>query len=131
MAHAQMSPLGLWKSIDEKTGEVTGEIRIVKTDGIVSGRIEKALGSKAKLNETCAACKDDRKGQLINGLEIIRGAKKTDGKDIWEGGTILDPEDGAIYKLTMTPVDDGKKLQIRGFVGFSLFGRTQTWHRAQ
>ena len=56
---------------------------------------------------------------------------KAAGKEVWEGGTVIDPDNGTVYKLKMTPIDGGKKLEVRGFVGFSLFGRTQTWIRAQ
>ncbi len=130
-AQAQSSPVGLWKSFDEKTGAVTAEIRMMESEGVITGTIQKDLGPKAKLGDVCTACKDDRKGKLVTGLEIIRGARKAEEKDVWEGGTILDPEDGTIYKLKMTPVDGGKKLQVRGFVGFSLLGRTQTWQRVE
>lgn len=130
-AFAQMTPVGLWKSISDKDGSVTAEIRIAETNGVVSGKIEKQLGAKAKPDDKCVACKDDRKDQPIVGLEIIREAKKADGKDVWEGGNILDPDEGKIYKLKLTPIEGGKKLEVRGFIGFALLGRTQTWVRAQ
>jgi len=62
-------------------------------------------------------------------MEIIRGGRKVDGKDVWEGGKILDPENGTEYSLRLTPIEGGAKLQVRGFLGFSLLGRTQTWVR--
>lgn len=124
---AQMNPAGLWKSVDEKTGEAKAEIRIVDTAGTLNGKIEKRLLKDAKPGDVCDECSDDRKGALILGLEIIRGAKKADGKDVWEGGKILDPENGRNYGLRMTPIDGGKKLEVRGSVG--PFGRTQTWTR--
>ena len=124
---AQMNPAGLWKSVDEKTGEAKAEIRIVDTAGTLHGKIEKRLLKDAKPGDVCDECSDDRKGALILGLEIIRGAKKADGKDVWEGGKILDPENGRNYGLRMTPIDGGKKLEVRGSVG--PFGRTQTWTR--
>jgi uncharacterized protein (DUF2147 family) len=62
-------------------------------------------------------------------MEIIRGGRKADGKDVWEGGKILDPENGTEYSLRLTPIEGGAKLQVRGFLGFSLLGRTQTWVR--
>ena len=111
-AFAQMSPVGLWRNIDDKTGEAKAEIRIVDNGGVLSGRIEKTLKKDAK--PTCEECKDDRKGQPIVGLEIIRGAHKADGKDEWEGGRILDPENGREYTLRLKPTDDGRKLQVRG-----------------
>jgi len=128
---AQMTPVGLWKSVSDKDGSVTAEIRIVETAGVVSGKIERDLGPKAKPEDKCTDCKDDRKDQPIAGLEIIRGVKKVDGKDVWDGGTIVDPQGGTVYKVKITPVDGGKKLEVRGYVGTPLFGRTQTWLRAQ
>jgi uncharacterized protein (DUF2147 family) len=61
----------------------------------------------------------------------MRGLKKTEGKDVWEGGTIVEPESGTVYKAKVTPIDGGAKLEMRGFVGFALLGRTQTWIRIQ
>ncbi len=124
---AQMSPAGMWRSLDEKTGEAKAEIRIVESGGALNGKIEKRLLKDAKPGDVCDECSDDRKGAPILGLEIIRGAKKTEGKDVWEGGKILDPENGRNYGLRMTPIDGGKKLEVRGSVG--PFGRTQTWTR--
>src|SRR5262249_21835961 len=81
-AFAQVSPVGLWRSADDKTGEAKAEIRIVDNGGVLSGRIEKTLKKDAK--PTCEECRDERKGQPIAGLEIIRGAKKAEGQDVWE-----------------------------------------------
>ncbi len=128
-AFAQSTPIGLWRSIDEKTNQPTAEIRIVDDGGVVSGRIEKRLSPTAKAEDVCKECKDERKGQPLLGMEILRGAKKVEGKDVWEGGKILDPESGREYNLRLTPVDGGQKLDVRGSIG--PFGRTQTWVRAQ
>jgi uncharacterized protein (DUF2147 family) len=126
---AQSTPVGLWRSVDDKTGDAKAEIRIVDDGGKLTGRIEKRLAKDAKPDAVCEECKDERKGKPILGLEIIRGAHKTDGKDVWEGGKILDPENGREYALRLTPVDGGKKLDVRG--SFGPFGRTQTWVRVQ
>jgi uncharacterized protein (DUF2147 family) len=128
-AWAQATPVGLWRSIDDKTGEPKAEIRIAETDGALKGQIEKVLRKDAKPDAKCEECKDERKGQPMLGLEIIRGAKKTDGADVWENGLILDPENGREYRLRLTPVDGGRKLDVRGSVG--PFWRTQTWVRVQ
>jgi uncharacterized protein (DUF2147 family) len=128
---AQMSPVGLWKSVSDKDGTVTAEIRVVENAGVVSGKIERDLGPKAKPDDKCTDCKDDRKDLPIAGLEIIRGVKKVEGKDVWDGGTIVDPQGGTVYKVKITPVDGGKKLEVRGYVGVAWLGRTQTWLRAQ
>ena len=128
-AMAQMTPVGLWRNADDKTGEAKADIRIVETGGVLSGRIDKRLGKDVKPDDACELCSDDRKDKPIIGLEIIRGAKRAEGKDAWEGGKILDPENGRNYNLRMTPVDAGKKLEVRGSWG--PFGRTQTWTRIQ
>ncbi|SEA74476.1 DUF2147 domain-containing protein [Variovorax sp. YR216] len=128
-AMAQMSPLGLWRSVDDKTGESKAEIRIAELGGGLQGRIEKTLRKDAKPDAACDECTDDRKGKPMVGLEIIRGGKKAEGKDVWEGGKILDPENGKEYRASFTPIDGGKKLEVRGYLG--PFWRTQTWNRAQ
>jgi uncharacterized protein (DUF2147 family) len=77
-------------------------------------------------------CKDDRKDLPIVGLELMRGLKKSDTRDnLWEGGTIVEPSTGKVYKVQLTPVEGGKKLEVRGYIGAPLFGRTQTWIRVQ
>lgn len=128
-AFAQVTPVGTWRSIDDKTGEAKAEIRIVEDGGKLTGRIEKTLKKDAKPDAVCDECRDERKGKPINGLEIIRNAHKAEGRDVWEGGKILDPENGREYTLRLTPVDGGRKLEVRGSIG--PFGRTQTWVRVQ
>jgi uncharacterized protein (DUF2147 family) len=128
-ALAQPTPVGLWHSIDDKTGEAKAAIRIQDSGGALSGRIEKQLRKDAKPDAVCDECKDDRKDKPIVGLEIIRGARKAEGENIWNGGKILDPENGREYTLRLTPIENGRKLEVRGSIG--PFGRTQTWVRAQ
>ena len=77
----------------------------------------------------CVLCSDDRKNQPKVGLEIIRGGQKAEGKDVWEGGKILDPENGKEYSLRLTPIDGGRKLEVRGYIGAPILGRTQVWNR--
>jgi uncharacterized protein (DUF2147 family) len=126
-ALAQMSPVGTWHTMDEKTGEIKSQIVISEAGGVVSGKIDKVLRKDAKPDAVCDECSDDRKGKPIVGLEIIRGAKKAAEKNVWEGGKILDPENGKNYTLTMEPEEGGKKLKVRGYIG--PFFRTQTWVR--
>ena len=122
-----MSPVGTWHTMDEKTGEIKSQIVISEAGGVVSGKIDKVLRKDAKPDAVCDECSDDRKGKPTVGLEIIRGAKKAAGKDVWEDGKILDPENGKNYTLRLTPIEGGKKLEVRGSIG--PFGRTQTWVR--
>ena len=126
-AMAQMTPVGLWQTIDDKDGTVKSEIRIVETAGVISGKVEKILDPKAKPDEKCVECRDERKDQPILGMEILRGLKKSDGQDLWEGGNILDPKNGKVYRAAVTPIEGGKKLQMRGYIG--PFYRTQIWNR--
>lgn len=128
-AMAQMSPVGLWRQVDDKTGQAKSEIRIVEESGSIVARIEKRLDPAAKPEDKCDECKDDRKGKPLVGLEIIRGVKKVEGKEVWEGGKILDPADGKEYNARLTPIEGGKKMEMRGSIAF--FGRTQTWTRIQ
>jgi uncharacterized protein (DUF2147 family) len=128
-AMAQMTPIGLWKTISDNDGSAQAEVRITDKEGVLSGKVERVLRSNFKGDEKCELCKDDRKDQPIVGLEIMRGLKKTEGKNLWEGGTIVDSESGTVYRAKVTPIEGGAKLEMRGFVGVSLFGRTQTWVR--
>ena len=128
-AMAQVTPVGLWRNSDDKTGEAKADIRITEEAGVLSGKIEKRLLKDAKPGDLCTECSDDRKDKPLLGLEIIRGAKKAQDAEVWEGGKILDPENGRNYTLKMTPIEGGKKLQVRG--SFGPFGRTQTWVRIQ
>ena len=128
-ACAQMTPVGTWRSIDDKTGDAKAEIRIEEQGGVLSGRILRTLRKDAKPDAVCDECTDERKGKPIAGLEIIRGARKAEGQDAWEQGKILDPENGREYRLSLVPVQGGQKLQVRGYLG--PFYRTQTWVRVQ
>jgi uncharacterized protein (DUF2147 family) len=128
---AQMTPVGIWHSIDDKTGEAKAEIQIVDKDSALSGRVVKSLRNDPNAKKTCDDCKDDRKGQTIIGMEIVRGVKPdASGENLWaNGGKILDPENGKEYTVKMVPLEGGKKLQVRGYIG--PFYRTQVWLRAQ
>ncbi len=128
-ALAQATPVGVWKSIDDKTKTERAQIRITDSNGVLSGKIEKLLAADAKQDAVCDKCSDDRKGKPIVGMEILRGVRKTDGHDHWDGGTILDAAEGKVYKVRLKPVDGGKRMEVRGYIGAPLLGRTQTWVR--
>ena len=128
-ALAQMSPVGLWRSFDEKTNEPKSEVRINENAGVLEGRVVALLRKGADPAAKCVECRDELKDQPMVGLQIIKGAKKAEGKDVWEDGKILDPENGKFYTLRMTPIEGGKKLEVRGSIG--PFGRTQTWQRVE
>lgn len=122
MSFAQIE--GKWKTIDDQTNQAKSIVEIYKkSDGKYYGKISQLLAKPANAN--CVACKDDRKNKPLIGLEIIRGLEK-DGNEFTDG-TITDPKSGKTYKCTITR--DGDKLNVRGYVGFSLLGRTQTWQK--
>ena len=121
------SPVGLWRTVDDRTGRERSLVRIIDSgDGVLVGRVEKVLEAVPP-NAICEKCDDDRRNQPVIGLEIIRGLKPRGG--VWADGRILNPEDGKIYHLKATPLDGGQKLEMRGYIGLPLFGRTQVWIR--
>jgi uncharacterized protein (DUF2147 family) len=125
-----MTPVGLWRSIDDHTGQARAEIAIKDNGrGGLNGKVERGLQASPSPEPNCNLCTDDRKGQPKIGLEIIRDAKKSGAEPLWEGGTILDPENGKTYKLRLTPIEGGARLQVRGYIG--PFYRTQVWQRVQ
>lgn len=121
------SPVGLWRNIDDETRQSKALIRIVEQGGALVGRIEKILTQQA--DAVCEKCTDERKGKPVQGMTILTGLKR-DG-DEWTGGEILDPNNGKVYKAKARLADGGRKLDVRGFVGIALVGRTQTWVREQ
>jgi uncharacterized protein (DUF2147 family) len=127
---AQSTPVGLWKTIDDETKAEKSQVRITDAGGVLSGKIEK-IADATKQDSKCDKCTDDRKDKPVLGMTIIRNAKADADKEHWEGGDILDPNNGKVYKLRMKPIDGGKKLEVRGFIGMALLGRTQTWMRVE
>ena len=128
-ALAQATPVGLWKTIDDETKTEKSLVRISDAGGALSGKIEKLLDPK-KADEVCDKCTDERKGKPIAGLTIIRNAKLSgDDATVWTGGEILDPNNGKTYKLRLKPLDGGKVLEVRGYMG--PFYRNQTWIRVE
>lgn len=129
-AWAQATPVGLWKTIDDETKAEKSQVRITDNGGVLSGKVER-ISDPTKQDSTCEKCSDERKDQPVVGMTIIRNAKPDAAKAVWEGGEILDPNNGTVYKLKLKPIEGGKKLEVRGFVGFALLGRTQTWVRVE
>jgi uncharacterized protein (DUF2147 family) len=119
------SPLGLWKTFDDKTGAARAIVRIYEQDGKLFGKIVSSFTPGAE-SRVCRVCTDERKDQPIIGLIIIRNMKASDGE--YSGGDILDPESGSVYRCKMHVAEDGR-LVLRGYIGISLLGRTQIWQR--
>jgi uncharacterized protein (DUF2147 family) len=120
------SPVGLWKTFDDKTGAARAIVRIYEQDGKLFGKIEQSFTPGAE-TRVCGVCSDERKDQPIIGLLIVRNIKSDGGE--YSGGDILDPESGSVYRCRLRLEDGGARLAVRGYVGFSLFGRSQTWQR--
>lgn len=127
-AASSTSPVGLWKTIDDDTGKAKSLVRIVEVNGVLSGRIEKLL-TPGKENQVCEKCEGALKDQPVLGMEILQGLRK--GDEVWEGGTILDPNNGKTYRSQIKLVDGGKKMELRGYIGIPLLGRSQNWLREQ
>lgn len=117
---------GLWKTFDDHTHKPHGTVRIYEQNGSYFGRIESSF-NLAELAEHCSRCGGDRKDAPILGLLILRNMRKNGGE--YDGGDILDPENGWVYRCRLTLSPDGQQLEVRGFLGLSILGRTQTWVR--
>jgi uncharacterized protein (DUF2147 family) len=131
VAHAQATPAGLWKTIDDETKTEKSLIRITEANGVYTGKLEKLLGAMSQ-DTVCDKCTDDRKDKPVVGMTLIRNVRHSDGDSaMWDGGEILDPNNGKTYKVRLTPGDGGKTLAVRGYFGAPLLGRTQTWIRVE
>jgi uncharacterized protein (DUF2147 family) len=125
---ADGSPVGTWRTIDDKTKQPRSIISIVENNGELTGVVEKLFDQPGDdPAHLCKECRDERKDKPIIGMTILWGLKK-DGQT-WSGGEILDPHNGKIYRCKITPSADGMSLNVRGYIGISLIGRTQTWLR--
>jgi uncharacterized protein (DUF2147 family) len=127
-AQASESPVGLWRTIDDKTGKEKSLVRIVEANGELRATIEKLFREPhEEPNPNCDKCPGERKNKPVLGMMIMTGLKKSGSE--YEGGEILDPANGKIYRVKMWTAESGKKLNVRGFIGVSLLGRTQVWIR--
>jgi uncharacterized protein (DUF2147 family) len=127
-AVAQNSPIGRWRSIDDATGKPKAVIEVSAAgNGTLSAKIVQLIDTSDGPNPLCDDCSGARHNKPILGMTIAWGLKQQ-GK-VWGGGRILDPENGKEYSVKMTPIAGGRKLEVRGFLGVSLLGRTQTWLR--
>ena len=121
----QMTPAGRWRTVDDKTGKPKAIVAIYEENGRLFGRVEATLDPGAK--KVCDLCKDERRNQPIVGMVILRGLTRH-GEE-YSGGDILDPNNGSVYRCKLRLQDGGRQLSVRGFIGFSLLGRSQVWTR--
>ena len=123
------TPLGTWTTIDDVSHRPRSLVEISETDGVLSGRIVRLFQAPGEdPDPRCEDCQGERQGQPVLGMTILWNLRHHG--DNWDGGEILDPESGSIYRVTLHPEADGNRLEVRGYIGFSLFGRTQIWQRA-
>ena len=130
---ANDTPVGTWKTIDDESGKAKSIVQITDENGELKATIVKLLNRSpediARDGEVavCKECDGERKNQPIEGMNIMWGVQQ-DG-DVWDGGHILDPKNGKVYKVKLSMLDGGQKLKVRGFIGFSWIGRSQEWER--
>ena len=123
------TPAGLWRTYSDRTGEADGLVRVVEVDGEFEGTVQAVFSPPASSpNPLCEECGGELRNAPIVGMKILRRLRWD--AEQYSGGEILDPDDGKVYRCSMRLVDGGRKLEVRGFVGIPLFGRTQTWLRA-
>ena len=125
-AAANENPVGLWRTIDDKSGKEKSLVRVSESNGQLQITVEKLFREPGEEpNPLCDKCPGEKKNKPVIGMQIGSGLKK-DG-DVWSGGEILDPQNGKTYKCKVWLEDKGKKLNVRGFIGVSVLGRTQVW----
>jgi uncharacterized protein (DUF2147 family) len=126
---ADITPVGTWTQVDDATGKPKSVIEISQLpDGTLQGVVKQVLFSDQGTHPVCDKCEGARHNQPVVGMVIMWGVKK-DGDNRWDGGQILDPGKGKTYKVKLSLSDEGRKLDVRGYIGTPLFGRTQTWIR--
>jgi uncharacterized protein (DUF2147 family) len=126
----EVSPVGLWRTIDDRTGKPKALVRISESGGELTGKIEKLFREPGVDSDPkCGKCEGHRKDKPIVGLIILFGLKRN-GEE-YQNGQILDPENGKLYASRLNVSDDGKQLQVRGYIGVPLLGRTQVWMREE
>lgn len=124
------SPTGLWQIEDSKTNKPKALVRVTEENGKLVGKMEKLFkGPGEDPNPKCVKCEGDKKNQPMLGLTILWDLKK-EGNE-WTGGRIMDPDEGKPYKAKVEVVEGGKKLKVRGFMGFSMMGRSEYWTRVE
>lgn len=129
-ATSQTSPAGYWRTIDDETSRPKSIVEITETGGELEGKVVKLLDREGKdPNPICDGCPGDRKGQPVKGMTILWGLEPENGE--WTNGTILDPSSGDTYDATLKLRKGGEKLDVRGYIGFSMLGRTQVWERVE
>ena len=119
--------LGKWKTIDDETGQAKSIVEVYEKSGKIYGKVVEILRAEHK-KDVCSKCVGADKNKPILGMIIINGLEKDDSE--YNGGTVLDPENGKKYKCYIT-LESPDKLKLRGYIGLSIMGRTQYWTRVK
>ncbi len=120
---------GQWKTIDDETHEPKSIIEIYEDDQKIYGKIIKLFRKPTEdQNPVCDKCQDELKNKPITGMIILKNLKNKSSTE-WSDGSILDPKNGKTYSCKVELIDNGTRLKVRGFIGFSLLGRTQVWEK--
>jgi uncharacterized protein (DUF2147 family) len=121
-------PVGRWKTIDEKSGKAKSIVRIWEEQGKLRGKVETLFRDPGQDQDpVCNVCPEGKRGEKIRGMTILWDLARAG--EWWEGGRILDPANGKVYRCRMRTMESGNKLKVRGFIGVSMLGRTQVWVR--
>ncbi|RUL78283.1 DUF2147 domain-containing protein [Dyella choica] len=126
---ANDTPVGTWRQIDDVTGKPKSVIQITEDNGKLQGKVLQVLLSDDGPHPVCKKCEGERKDQPVEGMVIMWNVSK-DG-DVWDGGKILDPKNGKVYSVKLSLTEGGQKLDVHGYIGISLLGRSQVWERMQ
>jgi uncharacterized protein (DUF2147 family) len=133
-AATSQSPVGLWQTIDDVSGKPKSILQITETSAhTLQGTVIKIYPRPGfDQNELCDACKGDKHNKRIVGMTILSGLKAdSHNPGLWDGGEILDPHNGKTYHCTIQLTDNNQKLNVRGYIGMPLFGRSQIWQRVE
>lgn len=137
IAHAtptpqDISPAGIWKTVHDETHKERSLVRVTLQHGVLTGVIEKILDPQVPADARCQSCTGSLQGKPLVGMAILSGlAQNKSTPEVWEGGQVLDPNNGKTFKVKLTVAAGGNELHVRGFVGSPLIGRTQIWVRAK
>jgi len=124
------TPAGLWQTVSDRTGQPAGLVRVVEVDGEYLGTVVAVFSPpRPDPNPLCTLCEGDLKDKPVVGMTILRGVRRSG--DTYSTGQILDPDEGQVYRCRIALLDKGRKLEVRGYIGIPLLGRSQTWVRKE
>ncbi len=125
-------PRGLWRIVDDRTGRPRAEIRLDLRDGILEGRLVRSLREGDDPAARCTRCPGERLNLPLRDLAILTGLRRVSDDPLrWEGGELLDPDEGVVYRARLTLAPSNRQLALRAYLGVALLGRTQTWQRVE